>query len=58
LLSTLELGLARTQKASAASCVLGTSMDTVGLFALAQARRIQTPWYPTSKRHANPEVGS
>ena len=44
-----------TPKASAELCVLGMS-DTHGLFSLAQAQ-IATPWYPTSKRQANPEVG-
>jgi hypothetical protein len=55
MLTTLEARFARTLKASAELCVLGTS-DSHGLFSLAQAQ-IATPWYPTSKRQANPEVG-
>lgn len=46
----------KTQKASGQLCVSGLSLDC-GIFALAQAP-VETPWYPTSKRHANPEVGT
>lgn len=53
--STLKLGTAQALEASALSCGLGSSLD-MDLFVLAQAQ-ITTPWYPTSKRHANPEVG-
>lgn len=55
MLRSLESQSARSLKAMADSCVQGTSLDS-SLFALATAQ-IQTPWYPTPKRHANPEVG-
>jgi len=46
---------ARTLEASAESCLLAASVES-GLFAGLDTALIQ-PWYPTSKRHANPEVG-
>jgi len=44
----------RTLKASADWCVLSASVDSSLFAGLAT---IPTPAYPTSKRHANQEVG-